>query len=188
MLSLCWRGVDQCRDCVAIVLYNTTLFYPALAAPFFLPHTVPNSSRILVSVLFCSFFLLSILLYTLSYPTLPSLTCPFSYFHVRSFPSPLTQVLLSQLAALPLQQQSVLKRLLESSIPDIDAQVAAAGRSDWNRYTHRTALYSTLLYYTVYCIVQYCAVLCCAILYNAIQTHWATLYYSVLDCLINLSQ
>jgi hypothetical protein len=50
------------------------------------------------------------------------------------------QVLLSQLAALPLQQQAVLKRLLESHIPDIDAQVAAAGRSDWNRYSGCTAL------------------------------------------------
>ena len=43
------------------------------------------------------------------------------------------QILLGQLAILPLQQQITLKKLLEASIPDIDALVAAAGRSDWNR-------------------------------------------------------
>lgn len=43
------------------------------------------------------------------------------------------QLLLGQLAILPLQQQITLKKLLEASIPNIDSLVAAAGRSDWNR-------------------------------------------------------
>ena len=41
---------------------------------------------------------------------------------------------MSQLSALPLQQQIVLKKVLAPSIPDIDHQVALAGRNDWARY------------------------------------------------------
>lgn len=40
---------------------------------------------------------------------------------------------MSQLSALPLQQQIVLKKVLAPSIPDIDHQVALAGRNDWSR-------------------------------------------------------
>jgi hypothetical protein len=43
------------------------------------------------------------------------------------------QVMMVQISTLPLQQQLVLKKLLVSSIPDIDLLVAAAGRADWNR-------------------------------------------------------
>lgn len=41
------------------------------------------------------------------------------------------QSLLSQLAALPLQQQSSLKKLLEARVPQINTLVANAGRLDW---------------------------------------------------------
>jgi hypothetical protein len=43
---------------------------------------------------------------------------------------------MSQLSALPLQQQIVLKKVLAPSIPDIDHQVALAGRNDWSRCVH----------------------------------------------------
>jgi hypothetical protein len=43
------------------------------------------------------------------------------------------QVMMVQISILPLQQQLILKKLLVSSIPDIDNLVAAAGRADWNR-------------------------------------------------------
>ena len=42
-------------------------------------------------------------------------------------------VVCCQLASLPLQQQSLLKKLLESAVPDIDMLVLAAGREDWKK-------------------------------------------------------
>ena len=42
------------------------------------------------------------------------------------------QTFLSQTAVLPMQQQLVLKNLLESAVPDIEVQVVAAGKADWN--------------------------------------------------------
>jgi hypothetical protein len=35
---------------------------------------------------------------------------------------------------LPLQQQHTLKRLLDSAVPDIDALVTSAGRTEWNAH------------------------------------------------------
>ncbi len=42
-------------------------------------------------------------------------------------------VICGQLASLPLQQQSLLKKLLESAVPEIDMLVLAAGREDWKK-------------------------------------------------------
>jgi hypothetical protein len=41
-------------------------------------------------------------------------------------------VVLSQIATLPLQQQLLVKKLLESAVPDVDTLVSAAGRAEWN--------------------------------------------------------
>jgi hypothetical protein len=38
-----------------------------------------------------------------------------------------------QIAALPLQQQLLLKKYLEGSVPDIDSQIMAASREEWAR-------------------------------------------------------
>ena len=43
-------------------------------------------------------------------------------------------VLLVSLASLPLQQQAILKKLLETTVPEIEGLVVAAGRSDWNHH------------------------------------------------------
>lgn len=40
-------------------------------------------------------------------------------------------VVLAQIAAMPLQQQTCIKRLLENAVPAIDTLVATAGRADW---------------------------------------------------------
>jgi hypothetical protein len=45
------------------------------------------------------------------------------------------QVVTSQLSLMPLQQQNLLRKLLEDKVPDIDILVAAASRAEWNSKT-----------------------------------------------------
>lgn len=44
-----------------------------------------------------------------------------------------SSVVVSQIATMPLQQQTCLKRMLENVAPDIDSLVATASRSDWSK-------------------------------------------------------
>jgi hypothetical protein len=45
-------------------------------------------------------------------------------------------VVCSQIAMLPLQQQTLLKQLLEQRVPDIESLVSTAAKSDWNSRQH----------------------------------------------------
>ena len=49
-------------------------------------------------------------------------------------------IVCAQIATLSLQQQSTLKKLLESSVPDIDNLVIIAGRSDWKKNAQNNKL------------------------------------------------
>lgn len=84
------------------------------------------------------------------------------------------------MAALPFQQQLLLKKFLEASVPDIESQVMAASKADWARYVYRSmcTLY-TVCNYHAHCLLSLFIVITASPPFPAAMSHLAIVTASI---------